>query len=108
MVVVLLVGIVLINAGGHDRAQATASFLAAAAPFIDPGDAVTLLTLSDLRRHASAPSRCTASPRTQQPCADLAPDWKSWDNADEKFPDGFSLGGAPWWPTLSWVLIYGA
>ncbi len=97
MVVVLVLGI-LLNMGGAMGAG-DAKFIAAAAPFVAPGDLRLLLAifaanlLAAFATHRIA--KFTALRR-------VAPDWKSW-NMGWKFPMGFSLGG-----TLALYLILGA
>lgn len=64
-------------------------FLAAAAPFVAPGDAVAvLMLLAAITLCALAVHRAAKKSALRQ----MAPDWVSWSN-DEKFPMGFALGG---------------
>lgn len=63
-------------------------FLAAAAPFVAPGDTVTvLLLLSAITLVAVIVHRVAKN----SPLRQLAPNWVSWSNS-EKFPMGFALG----------------
>ena len=66
-----------------------AKFLAAAAPFIAPGDAGTLIMLlTGITICALLTHRMARRSRLRQ----WAPDWESWQRT-EKFPMGFALGG---------------
>lgn len=86
LVIVLLIGIVA-NAGGLMGAG-DSKFLAAAAPFIDPGDLVPLFVIFSANLLA-----CFATHRLVKKSAlrQLAPDWVSWTR-EGKFPMGFALG----------------
>ena len=96
IVIVLFLGI-LLNAAGVMGAG-DAKFLAAASPFIWPGDYTLMIwilmatTLAALVTHRLA--RHTALRR-------IAPDWESWNRA-KHFPLGFPLGGS-----LAIYLIFG-
>ncbi|WP_273523098.1 A24 family peptidase [Rhodosalinus sediminis] len=94
---VLVVGI-LLNAGGLLGAG-DAKFLAAAAPFVAPGDAlaVTVLFAGVLLAAYVAHRLARATPLRA-----LAPDWESWQRTKD-FPMGFALG-----PTLLAYLALGA
>jgi prepilin peptidase CpaA len=93
---VLVVGI-LLNAGGLLGAG-DAKFLAAAAPFVAPGDAlaVTVLFAGVLLAAYVAHRLARATPLRA-----LAPDWESWRRTKD-FPMGFALG-----PTLLAYLALG-
>ncbi|RBI76951.1 hypothetical protein DQW77_02865 [Roseovarius sp. TE539] len=84
----LVIGIAL-NAGGLVGAG-DAKFVAAAAPFIAPGD-ITLLTLIMAANllAAFAAHRIAKYSGLRR----LAPDWESWSRG-KKFPMGLSLGGS--------------
>lgn len=64
-------------------------FIAAAAPFIDPGDGALLGLI-----FAANLLACLATHRLarQSPLRRLAPDWVSWTSG-RKFPMGFALAG---------------
>lgn len=97
LVVVLLIGMVL-NAGGAMGAG-DAKFIAAAAPYIAPGDGATLVKLlAAVLLAAVATHRLTRI----TPLRQLAPDWTSWTKKRD-FPMGLALGG-----TLALYLILGA
>ncbi|MEO3415541.1 prepilin peptidase [Roseovarius sp. CAU 1744] len=96
MFIVLLIGIA-INAAGLAGAG-DAKFIAAAAPFIDPGDAVILCMLFAANLVAAVTAHRIAK---NTGLRNLAPNWESWSRP-EKFPMGFSLGG-----TLAIYLILG-
>lgn len=96
MVVVLLIGIVL-NAGGLVGAG-DAKFVAAAAPFVDPGDTIVLGMIFAANLLAAFTAHRIAK---HTPLRNLAPDWESWSRG-KKFPMGFSLGS-----TLALYLILG-
>ena len=74
-------------------------FIAAAAPFIDPGDAGLLAFI-----FAANLLACYATHRIAKNTSlrQMAPDWDSWDRG-RKFPMGFALGG-----TLIIYLVLGA
>ncbi len=74
-------------------------FIAAAAPFIDPGDLGLLSFI-----FAANLLACVATHRIAKNTAlrQMAPDWDSWDRG-RKFPMGFALGG-----TLIIYLLLGA
>ncbi|WP_170761714.1 prepilin peptidase [Ruegeria lacuscaerulensis] len=88
IVVILLLGI-LLNAAGVMGAG-DAKFLAAASPFVWPGDYILVIlifvatTLAAFVTHRMA--RHTALRR-------IAPDWESWSRP-KQFPLGFPLGGS--------------
>jgi len=86
LVIVLLIGI-LANAGGLMGAG-DSKFIAAAAPFIDPGDLVPLFIIFSVNLLA-----CLATHWLVKKSAlrQLAPNWVSWTRAG-KFPMGFALG----------------
>ena len=96
MVIVLLIGIV-VNAAGLAGAG-DAKFIAAAAPFIDPGDAVILCMIFAANLLAAFMSHRIAKHTALR---NLAPNWESWSRG-RKFPMGFSLGS-----TLAIYLILG-
>ncbi|SLN74833.1 prepilin peptidase [Ruegeria meonggei] len=88
IVVVLIAGVIL-NAAGVMGAG-DAKFLAAAAPFIWPGDYMLIMfilistTVAAFATHRLAKNTALRS---------IAPDWESW-NRSHQFPMGFSLGGS--------------
>lgn len=86
LVIVLLLGIVA-NAAGLMGAG-DAKFIAAAAPFIDPADALAMCIIFSANLLA-----CFATHRIAKhtPLQSLAPEWESWTRG-RKFPMGFSLG----------------
>lgn len=94
---VLLAGI-LLNAAGVMGAG-DAKFLAAAAPFVAPGDALTLLFLFSAVLLVAFVAHRTAR---ATPLRALAPDWESWVRKRD-FPMGLALG-----PTLIAYLALGA
>ncbi|REC58946.1 hypothetical protein DRV84_01615 [Rhodosalinus sediminis] len=94
---VLVVGI-LLNAGGLLGAG-DAKFLAAAAPFVAPGDALAVTVLFAGVLLAAYVSHRLAR---ATPLGALAPDWESWQRTKD-FPMGFALG-----PTLLAYLALGA
>ena len=96
MVIVLLLGIVL-NAGGLVGAG-DAKFVAAAAPFVDPGDTLILGMIFAANLLAAFTAHRIAK---YTPLRNLAPDWESWSRG-KKFPMGFSLGS-----TLALYLVLG-
>ncbi|WP_299841865.1 prepilin peptidase [uncultured Roseovarius sp.] len=96
MVVALVIGMV-INAAGLVGAG-DAKFIAAAAPFIDPGDAFLLCLIFAANLLAGYTTHRIAK---HTPLRNLAPGWVSWSR-EKKFPMGFSLGG-----TLAIYLILG-
>lgn len=94
---VLVLGI-LLNAGGLLGAG-DAKFLAAAAPFVAPGDALAVATLfAAVLLAAFLVHRLARA----TPLRRLAPDWESWQRTRD-FPMGFALG-----PTLIAYLALGA
>ncbi len=97
MVVVLVLG-VLLNMGGAMGAG-DAKFIAAAAPFIAPGDLRLVLAIFAANLLAAFVTHRIVK---NTPLRRMAPDWKSW-TMGRKFPMGFSLGG-----TLALYLILGA
>lgn len=96
MVIVLLIGIV-INAAGLAGAG-DAKFIAAASPFIDPGDVVILCMIFAANLLAAFAAHRIAKHTALR---NLAPNWESWSRG-HKFPMGFSLGS-----TLAIYLILG-
>ena len=76
-----------------------AKFIAAASPFIDPGDVTLLFVIFAANLLAGFTAHRIAK---HTPLRTLAPNWKSWTRG-RKFPMGFSLGG-----TLAIYLILGA
>jgi prepilin peptidase CpaA len=96
IVIVLIFGIIA-NAAGLMGAG-DSKFLAAAAPFIHPGDARILLFI-----FAANLLACFVTHRVAKytPLRRMAPDWDSWDKGP-KFPMGFALGS-----TLVMYLIFG-
>lgn len=94
---VLVLGI-LLNAGGLLGAG-DAKFLAAAAPFVAPGDALAVATLFAAVLIAAFLVHRLAR---ATPLRRLAPDWESWQRTRD-FPMGFALG-----PTLIAYLALGA
>ncbi|RBI86595.1 hypothetical protein DRV85_03945 [Rhodosalinus halophilus] len=94
---VLVAGIVLNAAGALGAGDA--KFLAAAAPFVAPGDVVTLMALfAAVLLAAFAAHRLARA----TPLRGLAPDWASWER-ERDFPMGLALG-----PTLIAYLALGA
>lgn len=94
---VLVLGI-LLNAGGLLGAG-DAKFLAAAAPFVAPGDALSVAALfAAVLLAAFLVHRLARA----TPLRRLAPDWESWQRTRD-FPMGFALG-----PTLIAYLALGA
>lgn len=84
--IVLVLGFVA-NAGGLMGAG-DSKFLAAAAPFVAPGDVTfVLLILAATLLAAYATHRMIK----HSPLRRLAPQWESW-HQDKKFPMGFALG----------------
>lgn len=96
LLVVLVIGFAA-NAAGLMGAG-DSKFLAAAAPYVARGDAVTVLMI-----FSASLLVCFATHRIAKhsPLRQLAPDWDSWDRG-RKFPMGFSLGS-----TLVIYLIFG-
>lgn len=88
MVIFLVVGFVA-NAVGLMGAG-DSKFIAAAAPFIDPGDVAVVCIIFSANLLA-----CYATHRIAKYSGlrRLAPDWTSWDQG-RKFPMGFALGGS--------------
>lgn len=97
MIAALGIGI-LLNAGGAMGAG-DAKFIAAATPFIAPGDVMVLVKLLAAVLLAAVVTHRLAK-RTA--LRRLAPDWQSWDQKRD-FPMGLALGG-----TLALYLILGA
>ena len=95
--IVLGIGIVL-NAAGVMGAG-DAKFAAAAAPFIAPGDLVTLAWLFATTLLAAFATHRLAKHTALR---NLAPDWLSWSQG-KRFPMGFALGA-----TLALYLMLGA
>lgn len=96
MIVVLFVGIV-VNAAGLMGAG-DAKFIAAASPFVDPGDVPALCLIFAANLLAAFTAHRIAK---YTPLRNLAPGWESWSRG-HKFPMGFSLGS-----TLAIYLILG-
>ncbi|MFP4043265.1 MAG: prepilin peptidase [Rhodosalinus sp.] len=94
---VLLAGIVLNAAGAMGAGDA--KFLAAAAPFVAPGDALPLMFLFSAVLLAAFVAHRAAR---ATPLRRLAPDWESWTRGRD-FPMGLALG-----PTLIAYLALGA
>jgi prepilin peptidase CpaA len=94
---VLLAGIVLNAAGAMGAGDA--KFLAAAAPFVAPGDALILMFLFSAVLLAAFVAHRAAR---ATPLRALAPDWESWTRGRD-FPMGLALG-----PTLIAYLALGA
>jgi prepilin peptidase CpaA len=76
-----------------------AKFIAAAAPFVHPGDIRLVIAV-----FAAALLAAFATHRLirHSPLRRLAPDWQSWQSG-ARFPLGFALGG-----TLAAYLLLGA
>lgn len=87
MLAVLVLGF-LANAAGLMGAG-DSKFIAAAAPFIDPGDGALLAVI-----FAATLLACFATHRLAKhsPLRRLAPGWTSWQSG-RKFPMGFALAG---------------
>lgn len=87
LAIMLLVGVAA-NAAGLMGAG-DAKFIAAAAPFVAPGDLplVCIVLAATLLGAFAAHRLARLSPLRR-----LAPEWKSW-SAGKKFPMGFALGG---------------
>lgn len=96
LVVVLLIGM-LLNAGGAIGAG-DAKFLAAAAPFVAPGDLRPLMAIFAANLLAAFVTHRIAK---YSRLRSISPNWQSWDMG-WKFPMGLSLGG-----TLAIYLILG-
>ena len=92
----LLVGII-VNAAGVMGAG-DAKFIAAAAPFVAPGDIVFLMFVSSANLLAAFATHRIAKHTSLRA---LAPHWESWERG-KKFPMGFALGA-----TLVFYLIAG-
>lgn len=88
MVIALVVGI-LMNAAGLMGAG-DAKFIAAAAPFIDPGDVVIVTLIFSATLFGGYATHRIAK---HSPLRALAPNWVSWTR-EKKYPMGFSLGSA--------------
>ena len=86
--VVVLVLMFLANMVGLMGAG-DSKFIAAAAPFVDPGDIAPLCLIFAACLLAAYVSHRLAK---HSPLRRLAPNWTSWDR-DRKFPVGFALGG---------------
>ena len=97
MIAALLIGIVL-NAGGAMGAG-DAKFIAAAAPYITPGDLPVIVKLLAAVVLAAV---VTHRGIKQTPLRRIAPDWDSWAKKGD-FPMGLALGG-----TLAFYLVLGA
>lgn len=95
LALVLVAGI-LANALGAMGAG-DAKFVAAAAPFVAPGDAVFVLLLFCALLLAGFAAHRIAR---RTPLRRLAPGWQSWDRPGGDFPMGFPLGA-----TLSAYLL---
>ncbi len=87
MVMVLVIGFVLNAAGAVGAGDA--KFVAAAAPFVAPGDLRLLIALFAANLLAAFVTHRLAKLTALRR---VAPGWKSWDMG-RKFPMGFSLGG---------------
>lgn len=97
LVAALVIGIML-NAGGAMGAG-DAKFIAAAAPYIHPGDVQVLIKLLAAVLLAAVVTHRLAK---YTPLKRLAPHWTSWSKKRD-FPMGLALGG-----TLALYLILGA
>ncbi len=86
--VVVLVLMFLANMVGLMGAG-DSKFIAAAAPFVDPGDIAPLCLIFAACLLAAYVSHRLAK---HSPLRRLAPNWTSWDRG-RKFPMGFALGG---------------
>jgi prepilin peptidase CpaA len=87
LVIMLLLGM-LLNAGGAMGAG-DAKFIAAAAPFVHPGDTqLMMLMFAATLLAAFAAHRLAKHSGLRR----LAPDWESWVSGN-KFPMGLALGG---------------
>ena len=88
LAIVLLFGI-LVNAAGLMGAG-DSKFLAAAAPFIAPGDFTLISVIFAVNMVA-----CYATHRMikHSGLRNIAPDWQSWTSGN-KFPMGFALGSS--------------
>lgn len=86
---VVLVAMFLANMAGLMGAG-DSKFIAAAAPFVDPGDVAPLALIFAACLLAAYLSHRIAK---HSPLRRLAPGWTSWDRG-RKFPMGFALGGA--------------
>ena len=87
-IVVVLVLMFLANMVGLMGAG-DSKFIAAAAPFVDPGDIAPLCLIFAACLLAAYVSHRLAK---HSPLRRLAPNWTSWDRG-RKFPMGFALGG---------------
>ena len=87
MVVVLAIGFVLSSAGAVGAGDA--KFVAAAAPFVAPGDLRLLIAIFAANLLAAFATHRLAKYTALRR---VAPGWKSWEMG-WKFPMGFSLGG---------------
>ena len=96
LVIVLVAGI-LLNAGGAMGAG-DAKFIAAASPFIAPGDLRLVIALFAACLLAAF---CTHRIAKHSGLRRMAPDWESW-NRGRDFPMGLALGA-----TLSFYLVLG-
>ena len=88
LVVVLIIGM-LANAAGLMGAG-DSKFIAAAAPFIDPGDGLLLLFIFMASMVACYTTHTIAKNTALRR---LAPNWESWDKGP-KFPMGTALGSS--------------
>ncbi len=86
MILVLVAGIA-INAAGILGAG-DAKFIAAAAPFVDPGDLGLVLIIFSVNAVAAYATHRLVK---RSPLRALAPGWESWSRS-KKFPLGFALG----------------
>lgn len=86
MAVMLVVGIVVNSAGIMGAGDA--KFIAAAAPFVAPGDWRILVFLFAANLLAAFITHRIAKYTSLR---SMAPDWESWDRG-KKFPMGFALG----------------
>ena len=95
--IVLVIGMIL-NAASTMGAG-DAKFLAFAAPFVAPADAIlVLMALGAVTLAAVITHRAVRASRLRA----IAPDWESW-NQGKRFPLGLALG-----PTLALYLCLGA
>ena len=95
---IVLVVCMVLNAAGVMGAG-DAKFLAAAAPFVALGDVRLLMALFAATLLAAYAVHRIAK---FTPLRQMAPNWDSWNQKDQKFPMGFALG-----PTLGIYLALG-
>lgn len=84
--IMLLVGIIVNSAGLMGAGDA--KFIAAAAPFIAPGDIIVLAFVFSANLLAAFVTHRIAK---YTPLRTMAPHWESWERG-KKFPMGFALG----------------